>query len=109
MEKPKNIPPNNEGSLDVEREKLEKAISLMLDWQKAKKIKENLLPELPNLSTDEISYCLELIDNIDHSTQLRGPLADVAAEALEESEKTLVELAKKIGEKRAQELKAMTE
>jgi hypothetical protein len=109
MEKQPEMPKSPEQILAEKKEKLAKAIDLMLDWQKSKKIKEALLPQLDNLTSEEIDYCLKQVRYLDNQVQLRGPLPTTASEALIEDEAKLNEMEEIIGSERAKELKSLME
>lgn len=109
MEKQPETPKSTEQILAEKKEKLITAIDLMLDWQKSEKIKTAILPQLDSLTSEEIDYCLKRVFYLDNQTQLRGPLAATAGEALVEDEAELKALEEKIGPERAQELKNLME
>lgn len=109
MEKQPEIPKSPEQILEEKKEKLTKAINLMLDWQKSDEIKKALLPQLDNLTSEEIDYFLKRVRYLDNQVQLRGPLSSTARKALIEDEDRLEEMEKNIGPKRAKELKSLIE
>ena len=75
MEKQPEMPKSPEQILAEKKEKLTKAIDLMLDWQKSEKIKKALLPQLDNLTSEEIDYYSKQVRYLDNQVQLRGPLS----------------------------------
>ena len=109
MEKQPEMPKSPEQILAEKKEKLTKAIDLMLDWQKSEKIKKALLPQLDNLTSEEIDYYSKQVRYLDNQVQLRGPLSSTAGEALIEDEAELKEMEKIIGPERAKELKSLIE
>jgi len=109
MEKQPELPKSPEENLAAKKTKLKKAVNLMLDWQKSSKIESSLFPHLNDLTDDEVEYCLKLIRNLDNKTQLRGPLAESANQALTGDEVILKEMEGKIGLERAEELKNLIE
>jgi len=109
MEKQSEMLKSPEQILAGKKEKLTKAMDLMLDWQKSDKIKRALLPQLNNLTEEEIDYCLKQVRYLDNQVQLRGPLSSAASEALVEDEANLKEMEEVIGLERAKELKSLLE
>jgi hypothetical protein len=105
MEKQPEISKSSEQILTEKREKITKALYLMLDWQRSEKIKEALLPRLNQLTEAEIDYCLKHIQYLDNQVQLRGPLAAAASRLLVENEEELKQMERIIGPKSAEELK----
>jgi len=108
METPET-PKSPERTSAEKKEEIIKKLDSMLDWQIGEKIKKALLPQLDNLTSEEMDYCLELVRKIDNQTQLRGPLASTARDVLAEQEITLNEIAQIIGVERAEELKSLME
>lgn len=109
MEKQPEIPQSSEQILAEKKEKITKAVSLMLDWQKSEKIEKTLLPQLDNLTSEEMDYCLKQIRFLDNQTQLRGPLSSTASKALIKDKAKLNEMEEIIGSERAKELKSLME
>ena len=111
MEKESEMPKSTEQILAEKKENLIEVVDLMLDWQKSEKIKKMLLPELDNLTIEEIDYCLKQVKHLDNEMQLRGPLSatDTINEALIKDEAELKEMEKIIGQKRSKELKDLVE
>lgn len=109
MEKQPEMPKSPEQILAEKKEKIIKAIDLMLNWQRSEKIKKALLPQLDNLTSEEIDYCLKQVRYLDNQVQLRGPLSSTASEALIEDEAKLNEMEEIIGSERAKELKSLME
>lgn len=107
MKKYPEIPKAPEQNLADKKEELINAIDFMLDWQKSEKIKETLLPQLNNLTSEEIDYCLKQVRYFDNKVQLRGPLAAEASKALIEDEAELKEMEKIIESERTKELKKL--
>jgi len=104
MENQPEMPKSPEQILAEKKEKLTKAIDLMLNWQRSEKIKKAILPQLDNLTSEEIDYCLTQVRYLDDREQLRGPFADIASERLVKDEAELKEMEKKIGPDRIKEL-----
>ena len=109
MEKQPEMPKSPGQILAEKKEELARVIDLMLDWQKSEKIKKALLPQLDSLTSEEVDYCLKQVRYLDDQTQLRGPLASTASEALIEDEAELAKMEKTIGSGRAEELKGLIE
>jgi hypothetical protein len=109
MEKQQEITKSTEEILAEKKAKLTKAIGLMLDWQKAEKIKEALLPQLDKLTSEEIDYCLQLVRCLDNKVQLRSPFAAAAKELLATNEAKLKEMEKNIKPELVNELKSIVE
>ena len=107
MEKEPKMSQSPEEILAEKKEQLNKSVELMLDGQRAEGIKEKLSPELDNLTSEELDYCLERIRYSDAQVHLRGPFASKAGEMLLEVETTLKEMEKALGPERARELRGL--
>jgi len=109
MEKQPEMPKSPEQILAEKKEEIIKVVDLMLDWRKSEKIKKALLPQLDNLTSEEMDYCLKQVRYLDNQVQLRGPLSSTASEALTEDKVELNEMEEIIGSERAKELKSLLE
>jgi len=108
MEEPREQPQSPEENLAAKKDKLKKAVMLMLNFQRGQALEKNLLQqeeEMQKLTVDEIDYLLEFVRYLDNQKQVEGPLDDSASALLVENESNLKALEGKIGTARAQELK----
>lgn len=109
MEKQTEMPKTQLEIIAEKKKKLTDSIDLMLDWQKAEKIKEALLPQLDKLTGEEIDYCLQFVRCLDNKVQLRSPFAAAAKELLATNETKLKEMEKNISPELVNELKSLVE
>ena len=105
MAEPREQPQPPEENLAAKKDKLKKAVMLMLNFQRSQAAEKNLMPHLDELTDDEIDYLLEVVRYLDNQKQLEGPFSDTASGQLVENESNLKALEGKIGQARVQELK----
>jgi len=96
MEKQMEMPKTQQEIIAEKKKKLIDSVDLMLDWQKAEKIRNFILPILDSFSLEELDYSIKFVKYLDNKTQLRGPLAAMAKEAIAENEKELQGIEKNI-------------